>query len=248
MLIAFETIAGSTLSGTDGVVGTVNDLLFDSEQWIVRYVVVDTGKWLPGRRVLLPASVLGPADWKQHAFTVPLTRQAVEDSPDVDTQRPVSRQQEAKLMSHYSVPYYWGPAGVALVGSGPGTVPLQAHNSPLQAGGSDADASGLRSAEEVKGYYIHATDGDIGHVEEFVIDDESWAVQYIVVDTKNWLPGRSVLISPHWIGSISWADATVRANMTREEIKGSPEYDPHSPVNRDYEERLHDYYGRPSYW
>ena len=106
----------------------------------------------------------------------------------------------------------------------------------------------LRSTQEVTGYYIGATDGEIGHVEDFIIDDESWSIRYIVVDTRNWWPGKKVLASPEWIEKVSWADSTVYVELTRAAIKSAPEYDASSPIDRDYEDRLHTHYGRQGYW
>ncbi len=106
----------------------------------------------------------------------------------------------------------------------------------------------LRSADEVMGYHIEALDDAIGHVEDFIVDDESWKLRYIVVDTRNWLPGRKVLVAPDWIDSIRWVDQMVAVSLSREEISESPEFDPTVPINREYETRLYDYYGRPAYW
>jgi len=113
---------------------------------------------------------------------------------------------------------------------------------------TDIGDNHLRSVNEVRGYRIQATDNEIGHVEDFIMDDESWAIRYMVVDTLNWLPGRKVLVSPMWITTISWTDRKVAVGMNREQIKDCPEYDPAIPVNREYEEQLYDFYGRPKYW
>jgi hypothetical protein len=106
----------------------------------------------------------------------------------------------------------------------------------------------LRSIQELQGYKISVLDGNIGHVEEFIADDSNWFIRYMVVDTKNWLPGRKVLIAPDWIEQVSWNDSKFYVDLPRELIKDSPEYDPAAPVNRQYEARLYDYYGRPKYW
>ncbi len=106
----------------------------------------------------------------------------------------------------------------------------------------------LRSTKEVEGYYIRATDGEIGHVEDFVVDDEEWAIRYVVVDTRNWLPGRKVLVSPRWISHLSWPQKEVYVDLTRDETKSAPEWDPDAPLDRQYEMRLHEHYGRPPYW
>ena len=104
------------------------------------------------------------------------------------------------------------------------------------------------STKEVSGYHIHAFDGSIGHVDDFIVDDESWVIRFLVVDTKNWLPGRKVLIAPLWVDAIDWESRQVRVDMTMEAVKNAPEFDPEAPINREYEERLYDYHGRPKYW
>ena len=106
----------------------------------------------------------------------------------------------------------------------------------------------LRSTHAVTGYHIHAKDGDIGHVEDFVIDDETWAIRYLVIDTKNWWPGKSVLVSPSWIQRVSWDESKVFVNLTRESIKRSPEYSEETLLTRDYETGLHSHYQYPGYW
>lgn len=247
MLIAYQQIRGASLRGTDGIVGHVDDLFFDAETWEVRYVVTDTGEWLPGRKVLLPPSVITEKDWGAGVAAVGLTRERVKQSPDIETQKPVSREMELELFEHYNVPMYWGPAGSAIAG-GAGVVPAAMEVSTGETRRVISDSANLRSANAVGRYYINATDGDIGHIEDFIIDDQEWVVRYLAIDTKNWIPARKVLVSPQWVESISWADATVDVNLSREVIKGAPEYDPISPVNRAYEEHLYDYYGRERYW
>jgi hypothetical protein len=106
----------------------------------------------------------------------------------------------------------------------------------------------LRSTREVTGYAIQALDDDIGHVDDFVVDDESWAIRYMVVDTRNWWPGKRVLVSPRWITTVSWTDCAVHVDLRKEEVKGGPEYDAERVLNREDEERLHRHYRRPAYW
>jgi hypothetical protein len=106
----------------------------------------------------------------------------------------------------------------------------------------------LRSTYNVSGSQIQAKDGDIGHVEDFIIDDETWAIRYLIIDTKNWWLGKKVLVSPNWIERVSWSESKVFVNLTRENIKQSPEYTEESLLTRDYETRLHRHYNRHGYW
>jgi hypothetical protein len=116
-----------------------------------------------------------------------------------------------------------------------------------QAGKESAD-SHLRSTDEVTGYHIEAADGEIGHVKDFIVDDETWAIRYLEIDTRNWLPGKKVLLSPQWINNVSWPQSKVYVDLTRETIQNSPEWDDTIPVTREYEYRLHEYYARSPYW
>ena len=106
----------------------------------------------------------------------------------------------------------------------------------------------LRSMDEVIGYHIQTLDGWLGHVADFIINDETWTIRYIVVDTRNWLPGKKVLLSPNWIDATNWAQRKVHLDVTSQQVRDCPEYDPAAPVNREYEARLYDFYGRPKYW
>jgi len=240
------------IQATDGDIGHVDQFFFDDEQWTIRYLVVDTGGWLSGRRVLISPIALGQTDWSEHRLPVKLTRQQVENSPDIDTDQPVSRQQEIGYYQYYGWPAYWGGPylwGPAMYPGLP-AVPLPGEPAAEPPRGSKElrEDPHLRSTAEVIGYRIHARDGEIGHVEDFIVDDRSWAIRYIVVDTGSWWPGKKVLLPPQWIGRVSWVDATVEVDLDRDTIKNGPEWDPDTPIRRDYEERLYGYYRRPGYW
>jgi len=243
MLRSIKEIKGYKISATDGNIGRVHDFFFDDEIWAVRYFVVDLGTWIPGRKVLIIPSVFGEAEWKTLSIPVKLTKDQIRQSPDMSTDIPVSRQEEIKLHEHYTwVPYWTAPP--------PGVAPPVELLQDEKADEKELQHSDphLRSVHEVSGYHIQASDGGIGHVEEFIVDDTDWFIRYLVIDTRNWLPGRKVLVSPGWIDSISWRESKVFVNLPKEMIKKSPEYDPSAPVNREYEERLYDFYGRPKYW
>lgn len=112
---------------------------------------------------------------------------------------------------------------------------------------SDADCH-LRSIKEVTGYRIEALDGTIGHVEDFLIDEETWAIRYMIVDTKNWWPGKKILVSPTWIKNVSWIEKSVTVELTKDNIEQGPQYDPNQTVTREYEDALYTYYGKAKYW
>jgi len=247
MLLSVKNLRNYVLKAEDGEIGRCKDFLFDDRFWTIRYMVADTGKWLPGRKVLISPISLGEPDWGASFFPVRLTKKQIEDSPELDEKAPVSRQYELSWTQHYGWPHYWG--GVHVWGSVPYPGMLYAekisHDKTSEAGSGDDH---LRSIDEVTGYHIQATDDEIGHVEDFIVDSETWTIRYMVVDLLNWLPGRKVLVAPDWITSADWAESKVFVALTREEVKDSPDYDPSAPVNREYEARLYDFYGRPKYW
>lgn len=237
------------IDATDGSVGTLSDLLFDETGWSVRWLVVDTGTWLTGRKVLLPPDLAGEPRPAERRLPVSATRQQVEDSPGIDADAPVSRQHEHHLHDHYGVAPYW--VGYPLPGPTGATAPVPSAMIPAAERVRDDAPPGdpaLRSARAVTGYNIRATDGEIGHVEDFLVDPDGWAVRYLVVDTRNWWPGNFVLVVPGAITTIDWSNGRTEVNLTRGQIEGAPEYDPAQPVDRAYEERYFDYYGYPLYW
>ncbi|MEO8127225.1 MAG: PRC-barrel domain-containing protein [Bryobacteraceae bacterium] len=252
MLTNATYLKGLVIRATDGELGTVDEFYFDDQTWGIRYLSVNTGSWLNSRNVLIPPVAIVRTDWPARRLDVALTTKQVEQSPPIDTQKPVSRQHEAAYLGYYGYAPYWGGAFLG------GPLPLPAGGTPDSAVASRAEAvesaklesgdSHLRSSEAVSGYYIEATDGEIGHLEGFVVDDETWAIRYIEVATRNWLPGKKVLISPSWIERVSWYDSKVRVGVSRETIKDAPKYVETTPITREYENRLFATYGRPSYW
>jgi hypothetical protein len=211
-------------------------------------MVADTRKWLPGRKVLISPIMLGEPDWSTLRFQVDLTRHQIENSPPLETDAPVSRQYEIMYSQYFSTSAYWG--GASLWGSHPSPSLLRAEQDKLATDFDfgDPEESHLRSIKEVTGYHIQASDGEIGHVEDFIVDEEVWSLRYIIVDTRNWLPGRKVLVSPQWATKVDWAEEKLRVDLATDRIKNSPEYDPTTPINRVYERKLYDFYGRPVYW
>jgi len=246
MLTNATYLKGLVIRATDGELGSVDDFYFDDETWVIRYLTVDTGGWLDARRVLISPVAVTHADWPARRLDVALTRKQVENSPDVNTQLPVSRQHEAAYNVHYGYPVYWTQFPTFVGG-------LAIPPPPDEADGSDgvqreSTDSHLRSAEAVRGYHIEATDGEIGHLEGFVIDGETWAIRYIEVATRNWWPGKKVLLSPAWIERVSWEESKVYISVAREVIRDAPRYVESLPITREYEDRLFAAYGRPPYW
>jgi hypothetical protein len=248
MLINASHLKGLVIRATDGEIGTVDQFYFDDEIWAIRYLTVETGGWLDGRQVLISPFSIVDADWPANRLNVALTKKQVEDSPDIDTHRPVSRQHEAEYLGYYGYPYYWGGPymwGPAYYPQGLADSPIDAMKDRIRRESTD---SHLRSNHAVTGYSIDANDGEIGHLDGFIVDDEAWAIRYIEVATRNWWPGKKVLVSPAWIERVGWADSKVYVALSREAVKTGPEYIESIPITREYENRLYFHYGRPPYW
>jgi uncharacterized protein YrrD len=250
---------GLTIHASDGEIGMVDHFYFDDQSWVIRYLVVDTGGWLSGlghTLVLISPYSLGSTDWHARSLNVLLTKQQVAGSPAIDTYKPVSRQHEREHNAYHGYPHYWAgpylwgseytPAGV--VTPAPEPVRNAAPWKEDEAEAGHRTDSHLRSTREVHGHAIEAADGEIGHVQDFVIDDQTWAVRYLEVATRNWLPGKKVLLPPSWIKSVSWRDSKVFVDLQREKIKASPEYVESEPISRAYETLLYQHYGQPPYW
>jgi hypothetical protein len=265
MLRTLKELHTYGVGAVDGEIGQVRDLYVDDEAWVVRYLVVETGGWLSSKKVLISPIAIGEPDRAKRLLPVSITKEQVKNSPDFDSEQPVTRQHEMEYSSYYGYPYYWGGMGYWAGGlypnmmlSGYGSIPAptveetEVYNARARAEAArDRDRNTdphLRSCAAVKGYHIHASDGDIGHVSGMLIDDETWAVRYLIVDTSNWWVGHQMLIAPKWIEGVSWADGTVSVGLTRQAIKGAPAYDPAASPTRTEEGLLYRHYDRTGYW
>ncbi|MEO6780275.1 MAG: PRC-barrel domain-containing protein [Bradyrhizobium sp.] len=264
MLQIVSNLKGYSIEAKDGSIGTVSDFLFDDSSLKVRWLVVDTGNWLTGRKVLIHPSAIGYADHWRRELTVGLTKSQVKDSPDIAQDRPVSLQMQNDLYKYYGWDssaggslYGAGVYGGGLYGADVGTIapPLSARTyfGTNKAGEAergktttdDADPH-LRSIAEVTGYHVHATDGSIGYVENFLIDSESWVVRYLTIDTSNWWFGQHVLISPHAVKEVDWTARYIRLDIARDQVKASPPWNPAVPIDEEFENRLYSHYDWPA--
>ena len=246
MLRSLEELKGYTIQATDGEIGRCHDFLFDDQTWAVRYMVADTRKWLPGKKVVISPIALGDPDWTARRLPVKLTQEQVRSAPDLDEHAPVTRQYEIWYHKHYDWPFYWSGAGLWASGIHP--QPLYSAGLAPDAEVADLERPHLHAVGDIQGYDIGATDGEIGHVTDFIVDDETWVVRYAVVATRDWLPGKVVLVPLSALKSVDWIGRELQVDLTRQRIKDSPAYDPTTPINREYEERLYDFVGRPTDW
>jgi uncharacterized protein YrrD len=264
MLHATKDLLGRTIAATDGDIGHVTDCFFDDEAWVIRYLVVETGTWLSNRKVLVSPMALLEPDWDGGNIPARLTRDQVRNSPGVDTDKPVSRQHEVEFYGYYGYPNYWGGSGywgagyypgamltgIGDGGSGPEFLVAQveqerrAHELEQHGHGNPH----LRSCREVTGYHIAALDGEIGHVQDMLIDEDSWAIRYLVVNTSNWWLGHQVLVAPQFITDVSWTDQKVAIDLARQAIQGAPAYEAGLLPDRAQEGLVYGHYGRDGYW
>jgi hypothetical protein len=261
MLRTTHDLKDYSIGATDGPVGHVKDFYFDDDAWVIRYLVVETGSWLSNRRVLISPVSLHDPDWLGRTLPASITKAQVKDSPDVESHRPLSRQNEITYLDYYGYPNYWGGVGMwgndmypyammpGYIGSG-----LPADEREAQAHWRAErehprnDDPHLRSCEEVAGYHLHASDGEIGHVDGFLVDEQTWAIRYLVVNTSNWWIGHKVLIAPAWITGVNWKEQTLSVDLSRDSVKAAPPYDAGTVWSSELEHGLYEHYGRTGYW
>ncbi|PWQ93817.1 PRC-barrel domain-containing protein [Leucothrix arctica] len=264
MLRTINDLEDYAIRASDGDIGHVKDVYFDDQTWAIRYLVVDTGTWLSNQKVLISPIAIGNPNWENKVLPVSITKDQVRNSPSINTDMPVSRQQEMQVLDHYGYPYYWEGYGSMGGGVYPNLLlsgyanlsPPHNHEDPeLKRASVEAQAAlhkdddlHLRSCEAVKDYHVHATDGDIGHIQDMLVDDESWAMRYMIVNTSNWWLGHQVLIPPNCIQNMNWPDAQVSVNLTRQAVKDSPPYNPEMQVDRKTEMYIYKHYGLTGYW
>lgn len=227
MLQSIKQLIGNKLGATDGDIGHVKDFYFNDHNWTVRYVVADAGNWLVGRQVLLSPHAFGSVYPAGKAMLVKLTRKQIEDSPAIETHKPVSRQFEEDYYRHYGWPYYWegdglwgGMRGFPVLDLPPKFAPEQ----PPAATGPKVDRADahLRSTQAVNGYHIQATDGIIGHICDYLIDDKSWAIKQLIIKTGNRFTGKEVQVSVSHVTQISYDESKVYVNLTTDAVEKSP--------------------------
>jgi hypothetical protein len=245
MLSKAKTLKGYKLDSLNGEIGKVKEFYFDDRDWTIRYLVANTGNWLSGRQVLISPYALVAVNREEQNIAIKLTKKQIQDSPSLNSDKPVSRHFEEAYYGYYGWPTDWDSHCAG--GSSPYLEPdCEQWEKSIQ--GEKARGFHLRSTDDVRGHQIQAADGEIGHVADFIIDDETWAIRYLIVDTGNLWLGKKVLVAPQWIERVSWSESKVFVNLSRETIKQSPEYTEEFPPPRAYETGLYLHYNRLGYW
>ncbi len=253
MLRKLDELHDFAVHASDGIIGHIKDFYFDDHAWVIRYLVVETGSWLSSRKVLISPIGTGSPDWQERTLPASISMDQVSNSPAIDTEKPVSRQHEGEFLEHYLYPLYWVGPGLWGAGNYPSPylmampefvstpaviLPVIDQVEPL-ADAAPVDASvvrhvdpDLRSCNVLAGYRIHATDGEVGHVQGFLFDQGTWEIRYLIVYTSNWWLGHQMLIAPQSIQDVSWFDGIVSIKLTREQVKNAPRYDPEMPLDQ----------------
>jgi hypothetical protein len=246
MLRSLNEFLGYVLHAEDGELGQCKDFLVDDRGWYVRYLVGDTRKWLPGRKVLLPPARMGDPDFSGRRLPLSLSKQQIKESPPLEENAPITRQYEVMWFDHYGISEYWLEEDKLGMTENLTAIPVARRESATAR--QAQEESHVLSVKEMIGETITATDGDVGHLADLLVDLRDWKVRYAVVDTRNWLPGKQVCVS---IACVEWVDHVkdrVGIGLSKEKIKNSPEYNPVVPMTEAYQVVLHDYYGWPKYW
>lgn len=238
MIFRIKELRSYQVIARDGVIGEVEDFYFDDSSWSLRYLVVSGDEEIGGRKLLISTVAINQPDYSNSQLSIDLSREIVKNSPEVTFDRPITREVEVALHSYYDWPFYWEAAGVSAYPF------LEMVTDMKKQLAKNEDVHPLRSANQMLRLNIHARDGSIGLVDDFLVEDEKWKMLYMVVDTGDWLPGRKVIISPQWVENIRWAESIVEVDLSQETIKNSPEYDSSLPLDSDYESRISEYYGR----
>jgi uncharacterized protein YrrD len=240
---SIKGLVGYTMHATDGEIGQVEEFYFDDQAWKIRYLIVKTGGWLSGRKVLISTQALLTPDWANRQFPVNLSKEQVRQSPDIDTNMPVSHREEAQLLAHYPWQGYVGSGYYS--GGSWGVMPSVPVLEEVTAGAVKEQLPGdthLRSTKRVTGYSIHALDGEIGAVTDFIVDDTNWGLGFLVVETGGWLHARLVVFSVKWIREVRWADSTIIVEITKDRVRTSPAYDEPLFVDNTYEQLIFENY------
>ena len=254
-----KEIEGVAIGAVDGTIGKVEQLVFDDRNWAIRYIVVDIGSWLSGKRVLLSPAAIDKIG--TDALYVKNSKDQIKNSPSFESIELVSRQEEMELHDYYSWPYYWAyPQTYNSLGGAlyPGLAPPLTH--PVQESITEEALkkdreqershrkSHLRETKEVRRYTIMATDEEIGRVGDFITDMNNWVIRYLVIEAGSLFHEKKFLIAPQWTGGIDWGESVVYVIRDSQTIRNAPAYDSKVPITRDYEEKIYDYYKAEKYW
>ncbi|WP_026632455.1 PRC-barrel domain containing protein [Dyadobacter alkalitolerans] len=238
MKISVKGITGFSIGAIDGEMGVVKEIYFEDHTWTVRYLIVKTGNFLKDKLILVSTQALLAPDWDNELFPTNLSMDQIINSPDIDTDKPVYRQQEIKLYEHFPWDIYWAMGIIPMEDSV--EIAISEKEKEISAKANPH----LRSSEKVTGYSLHATDGELGHIDDLIIETDSWKITSVVVKTGNWFSGKEILMPTEWILEIDWLSSTFAVDATVEQVQQCEPFDAGDAVNEAYEKVLRDYKGR----
>jgi len=218
-----KQLYGDKLAAIDGEIGHVKDFYFDDESWAIRYLVADTGSWLMGRLVLLTPHAFGKLDQSERTFTIKLQQKQIENSPPIESHKPVSRQFEIEYYGYYGWPPYWDGGGMSGIGPIPVALPLLADRITSHPKHKHREDKHLRSTQAISGYHIQTSDGEIGHIIDFIVDEKNWTIRDLIVETGHWYSGKEILIPSSKVKQISYDESKVFVSLTKEDIQRTEE-------------------------
>jgi sporulation protein YlmC with PRC-barrel domain len=225
MLQNIKELYGHKLAASDGDIGHIKDFYFDDQSWVIRYLVADTGSWLSGRLILISPHAFGKLDREEKALHVKLNKKQIENSPSIESHKPVSRQYEVAYYRYYGWPAYWDGSAMWGLGGFPVVLPPSKDEMEAQQKFRHRDDKHLQSSHAVYGYAIHALDGAIGTVSGFRVDDKSWAIRELAVEAGHWYSGKEILIPTGKIERVSYEDSTVLVNVTKADIQRTADHE-----------------------
>lgn len=223
MLQNIKQLYGDKLAAADGEIGHVKDFYFDDESWVIRYLVVDTGSWLTGRLVLLTPHAFGKLDQSEKMLHIKLRKKQIEDSPSIESHKPVSRQFEIEYYGYYGWPPYWDGGGMSGIGPIPVALPILVDRLKPHQKHKHREDKHLRSTQAISGYHIETSDGEIGHIIDFIVDEKSWSIRDLVIETGHWYSGKEILIPSSKVKRISYEESKVFVSLTKEDIQRTAE-------------------------
>lgn len=247
MLLSVNELKGYSIFATDGIIGNIEEFYFEDTNYVIQYIVANTGSWLTGKQNLISPFRISHLDKEKRQIHVSLTKEQVISSPTIDKHKPVSRQMEKIVSDYYGESYYWdkrpdlNASQLAIANAAAATIKSAMTTQSVVSTEPQPDVH-LRSVQEVASYEILALDGSIGTVADFIMETDDWKIHYLTIDTGNWLPGKHVLISAGWVNQFNWSHRIVKVNLTLEQIKKSPDFDKVNEITREYETRLRNHY------
>lgn len=245
MLRSLLNLEGYGLEAKDGRIGTLRNFLFEDNNWNIRYLVVDTGSIFPGPKVLVSPRKIKEIDWPKRSIELDMDIDEIKESPSLDSKKPVSKEMAEEFRKNTAWPVFWIP-----VSSRESFVEEAASNEPVHLEdqsipNEESNIPHLRSLAEVAGYQIQAKDDTLGNIKDFIVEDGlNWEIKELVIYTRNWIPGKSVLVPASKVEKVLWREKKVYLDMTSEKIEGSKEYSSDEPVNSKHVKVYYDYLGR----